>query len=77
VILVVLPQLLDSSGKHAMRMMSDEAADHWRLSGKGTGVGARREMSLSGTATEEDKAKAERYQEEQTEIQKRGLRKRE
>lgn len=63
------------SGKHANEaMMSQiEAADHWAYY-QAKGIKASvldAKMSLSGAAaTEEDHTKAERYQEEQTEIQK-------
>jgi hypothetical protein len=62
------------SGKHANEaMMSQiEAADHWAYyQAKGIkGAVLDAKMSLSGAATEQDHAKAERYQEEQTEIEK-------
>jgi hypothetical protein len=62
------------SGKHANEaMMSQiEAADHWAYY-QAKGIKASvldAKMSLSGVANEQDRAKAERYQEEQTEIQK-------
>jgi hypothetical protein len=62
------------SGKHANEaMMSQiESADKWAYY-QAKGIKASvldAKMSLSGTATEQDRAKAERYQEEQNEIQK-------
>ena len=62
------------SGKHANEaMMSQiEAADHWAYY-QAKGIKASvldAKMSLTGTANEQDQAKAERYQEEQAEIQK-------
>lgn len=62
------------SGKHANEaMMSQiEAADHWAYY-QAKGIKAAvldAKMSLSGTAQEEDRTKAERYNEEQAEIQK-------
>ena len=62
------------SGKHANEaMMSQiEAADHWAYY-QAKGIKAAvldAKMSLSGTTQEQDRAKAERYQEEQAEIQK-------
>jgi hypothetical protein len=62
------------SGKHANEaMMSQiEAADHWAYY-QAKGIKAAvldAKMSLSGNAQEEDKKKAERYTEEQSEIQK-------
>src|SRR2546423_4067007 len=62
------------SGKHANEaMMSQiESADKWAYY-QAKGIKASvldAKMSLSGAATEEDHAKANRYQEEQTEIQK-------
>ena len=62
------------SGSHANEaMMSQiEAADHWAFY-QAKGIKASvldAKMSLSGTSTEQDHAKAERYLEEQTEIQK-------
>ena len=61
------------SGSHANEaMMSQiEAADHWAFY-QAKGIKASvldAKMSLSGTANEQDRAKAERYQEEQSEIQ--------
>jgi len=61
------------SGKHANEaMMSQiEAADQWAYyQSKGIKSAVLdAKMSLSGAANEEDRAKAERYREEQTEIQ--------
>ena len=62
------------SGGHANEaMMSQiEAADHWAFY-QAKGIKAAvldAKMSLSGTVNEQDHAKAERYQEEQNEIQK-------
>ncbi len=62
------------SGGHANEaMMSQiEAADHWAFY-QAKGIKAAvldAKMSLSGTVNEQDQAKAERYQEEQNEIQK-------
>src|SRR2546430_12018344 len=62
------------SGKHANEaMMSQiEAADKWAYyQAKGIKASVlEAKMTLSGTPTEQDRAKAERYQEEQNEIQK-------
>jgi hypothetical protein len=62
------------SGKHANEaMMSQiEASDKWAYY-QAKGIKAAvldSKMTLSGTPNEEDKAKSERYQEEQNEIQK-------
>ena len=62
------------SGKHANEaMMSQiEAADHWAYY-QAKGIKAAvldAKMSLSGNPQEDDKKKAERYTEEQSEIQK-------
>src|SRR5246127_3529556 len=62
------------SGKHANEAMMSQiqAADHWAYY-QAKGIKAAvldAKMSLSGTASEQDRAKAERYQDEQTEIQK-------
>lgn len=62
------------SGKHANEaMMSQiEASDSWAYY-QAKGIKAAvldAKMTLSGTTNEQDRAKAERYQEEQTEIQK-------
>jgi Domain of unknown function (DUF4337) len=62
------------SGKHANEaMMSQiEAADQWNYY-QAKGIKAAvldAKMSLGGTPTEEDRGKAERYQDEQKEIQK-------
>src|SRR6266850_8056626 len=61
------------SGKHANEaMMSQiESSDHWAYY-QAKGIKAAvldAKMTLSGTATEQDRAKAHQYQEEQTEIQ--------
>ncbi|HXX41768.1 MAG TPA: DUF4337 family protein [Chthoniobacterales bacterium] len=71
-VLAALAGLL--SGKHANEaMMSQiEAADHWAYY-QAKGIKAAvldAKMSLSGAPQEQDKAKAERYSEEQSEIQK-------
>src|SRR5262249_43859113 len=62
------------SGKHANEaMMSQiEASDQWAYyQAKGIKASVlEAKMTLSGTPNDQDKAKAERYQEEQTEIQK-------
>jgi hypothetical protein len=62
------------SGKHANEaMMSQiEASDQWAYY-QAKGIKASvldAKMTLTATATEEDRTKAERYQEEQTEIKK-------
>ena len=62
------------SGKHVNEAMMNqiEASDQWSYyqakSIKAAVLDAK--MTLSGTATEQDRAKAHQYQEEQTEIQK-------
>src|SRR3954462_1835467 len=61
------------SGKHANEaMMSQiEAADQWAFY-QAKGIKASvldAKMTLSGTTTDQDREKAEKYQEEQTEIQ--------
>jgi Domain of unknown function (DUF4337) len=67
------------SGKHANEaMMSEiEASDHWAYY-QAKGIKASvldAKMSLSGVASEQDRSKAERYQEEQIEIQKEAQKK--
>ena len=71
-VLAALAGLL--SGKHANEaMMSQiEASDHWAYY-QAKGIKAAvldAKLSLSGAPQEQDKAKAERYSEEQSEIQK-------
>jgi hypothetical protein len=61
------------SGQHANEAMANqiEASDQWAFY-QAKGIKAAvldAKMSLSGTANEQDKSKAERYQEEQNEIQ--------
>ena len=67
------------SGKHANEaMMSQiEAADHWAYY-QAKGIKASvldAKMTLSGAPNEQDRAKAERYQEEQADIQKEAQKK--
>jgi hypothetical protein len=62
------------SGKHANEAMMSQidAADHWAYY-QAKGIKASvldAKMSLTGAVNEQDRAKAERYQEEQAEIQK-------
>src|ERR1700737_3210762 len=62
------------SGKHANEAMVSqiEASDQWAYY-QAKGIKAAvldAKMTLSGTPNEQDRTKAERYQEEQTEIQK-------
>jgi len=71
-VLAALAGLL--SGKHANEAMMNqiEAADHWAYY-QAKGIKAAvldAKMSLSGAPQEQDKVKAERYSEEQGEIQK-------
>ena len=71
-VLAAISGLLSGSHANEAMMSQIEAADHWAYY-QAKGIKASvldAKMSLSGTVTEEDKSKAERYQEEQGEIQK-------
>ena len=70
-VLAAIAGLLSGSHANEAMMSQIEAADHWAFY-QAKGIKASvldAKMSLSGTSTEQDHAKAERYQEEQNEIQ--------
>jgi hypothetical protein len=76
-VLAAIAGLLSGSHANEAMMSQIEAADHWAFY-QAKGIKASvldAKMSLSGAANEQDRSKAERYQEEQTEIQKEAQKK--
>ena len=71
-VLAAIAGLLSGSHANEAMMSQIEASDHWAYY-QAKGIKASvldAKMTLSGTPNEQDKAKADRYQEEQAEIQK-------
>ena len=71
-VLAAIASLVSGMRANEAMMSQIESSDHWAYY-QAKGIKAAvldAKMTLSGTATEQDRAKAHQYQEEQTEIQK-------
>jgi len=71
-VLAAISSLVSGMRANEAMMSQIESSDHWAYY-QAKGIKAAvldAKMTLSGTATEQDRAKAHQYQEEQTEIQK-------